>query len=178
MVENLLMLQVLLAEDILGYWIVAPSRSETSFSAMIFSVVYDDLQHDLAGMTDNAVGSVALAQLQVAFLWGVITRSWVHVVGHSQFLLQIEVRMHLILFVSKLNLKPAWFSVICLSRRLLSQRMSCYSNLHANLFTLKSLHIYWTPKETPTRKTSIFFKSEVLQFYFIDLIFIIYGILT
>ena len=47
-------------------------------------------------MTDKADGSVALAQLQVAFFRGVITWDWVQVIGHSpvfQILLQIVVRM-------------------------------------------------------------------------------------
>ena len=47
-------------------------------------------------MSDKADGSVVLAQLQVAFLWGCDNLDWVHVIGHSpvfQILLQIEVSM-------------------------------------------------------------------------------------
>ena len=56
-------------------------------------------------MADKADGSVVLAQLQVAFLWDVKIRDWVHVVGHSpvfQILLQIVVRM------SIMASPPAW----------------------------------------------------------------------
>ena len=61
------------------------------FSPMILSAC--DLQHDFASVTDEADRSVVLALLQVAFL---ITKDWVHGVGHSpmcQNLLQIVVRV-------------------------------------------------------------------------------------
>ena len=45
----------------------------------LHSVQYD-LQHDFAWVTDEAFCSVALALLQVAF---VMTKDWVHGVGHS-----------------------------------------------------------------------------------------------
>ena len=58
------------------------------------SVQYD-LQHDFAWVTDEAYCSVVLALLQLPFLGIVMTKDWVHGVGHSpvcQILLQIVVR--------------------------------------------------------------------------------------
>ena len=76
--------------------VLLPALKPACSSKMIFSAhVQYDLQHDFAWLTDEAYCSVVLALLQVAFLGSVMTKDWVHWVGHSpvcQIVLQIVVR--------------------------------------------------------------------------------------
>ena len=89
--------------------VLLPALKPACSSAMILwlqSVQYD-LQHDFAWMTDEAYSSVVLALLQVAFLGNVMTKDWVHGVGHSpvrQILLQVVVRAGIT------SSPPAWAS--------------------------------------------------------------------
>ena len=68
--------------------VLLPALKPACASAMIFSVrlwlqsVQHALQHDFAWVNDEADHSVVLAQLQVAFLGSVMTKDWVHGVGH------------------------------------------------------------------------------------------------
>ena len=59
------------------------------------SIFQYDLQNDFPWVADEADCSVVLALLQVAFLGSVMTKDWVHSVGHSpvyKILLQIVMR--------------------------------------------------------------------------------------
>ena len=103
MVQILLMLKVLFTQDSeVEYLFCGTSPgSEHSlfFSDNLFNLGFeplqDDSQHNFTWMTDEANGSVILAELYVAFLGRVIISDLVHGVGHYpvfQILLLIFVK--------------------------------------------------------------------------------------
>ena len=92
------------------------------FSAFGFSLFSMIIQHDFSWVTDEADRSVVLVLLQVAFLGSVMTKDWVHRVGHSpvcQVLLQIVVRAVIT------SSPPAWTSSSGMERDGLRQVVLC-----------------------------------------------------
>ena len=75
MVQILLMLKVLFTQDSEVEYLfcgTSPGSEHSLFFSLGFEPLQDDSQHDFTWMTDEANGSVILAELYVAFLGRVI----------------------------------------------------------------------------------------------------------
>ena len=91
--------------------VLLPALKPACSSAIIFSAcgfnLFNDLQHNFAWVTDEANRSVVFALCRLPFLGSVMTKDWVHGVGHSpvcQILLQIVARAVIT------SSPPAWSS--------------------------------------------------------------------